>query len=46
MGYDTNNVFAKILRGELPATKVYEDADTLAEQPPAQMVEEGHSEPS
>ena len=30
MAYDTNNVFAKILRGELPAQKVYEDADTLA----------------
>jgi histidine triad (HIT) family protein len=30
MGYDSNNVFAKILRGELPAQKVYEDADTLA----------------
>ena len=30
MGYDTNNIFAKILRGELPAHKVYEDADTLA----------------
>jgi len=30
MGYDTNNVFAKILRGELPAQKVYEDAETLA----------------
>ena len=30
MGYDTNNIFAKILRGELPASKVYEDADTLA----------------
>ncbi len=30
MAYDTNNVFAKILRGELPATKVYEDEDTLA----------------
>ena len=28
--YDTSNVFAKILRGELPAQKVYEDADTLA----------------
>ena len=28
--YDPNNVFAKILRGELPCTKVYEDADTLA----------------
>jgi histidine triad (HIT) family protein len=30
MAYDTNNVFAKILRGELPSQKVYEDADTLA----------------
>ncbi len=30
MTYDTTNVFAKILRGELPAHKVYEDADTLA----------------
>src|SRR5262245_8552974 len=30
MAYDTNNVFAKILRGELPASKVYEDADTFA----------------
>ncbi|HWB45761.1 MAG TPA: HIT family protein [Hyphomicrobiaceae bacterium] len=29
-GYDTNNIFAKILRGELPSQKVYEDADTLA----------------
>lgn len=28
--YDPSNVFAKILRGELPAHKVYEDADTLA----------------
>ena len=26
-GYDTNNVFAKILRGELPSQKVYEDAE-------------------
>ena len=30
MDYDSNNVFAKILRGELPAHKVYEDDDTLA----------------
>ena len=30
MAYDTNNVFAKILRGDLPASKIYEDADTLA----------------
>lgn len=28
--YDPSNVFAKILRGEMPAHKVYEDADTLA----------------
>jgi histidine triad (HIT) family protein len=28
--YDPNNVFAKILRGELPSVKVYEDAHTLA----------------
>lgn len=28
--YDPSNVFARILRGELPAHKVYEDADTLA----------------
>ena len=30
MAYDNSNVFAKILRGELPAQKVYEDAETLA----------------
>ena len=28
--YDPNNTFAKIIRGELPAYKVYEDADVLA----------------
>lgn len=28
--YDNNNVFAKILRGEMPATKVYEDDVALA----------------
>lgn len=28
--YDEHNVFAKILRGELPCTKVYEDEHTLA----------------
>jgi histidine triad (HIT) family protein len=27
--YDTNNIFAKILRGELPAHKVYEDDKTF-----------------
>jgi len=30
MPYDPNNVFAKILRGELPSVKVYEDDHTLA----------------
>jgi histidine triad (HIT) family protein len=30
MAYDSDNVFAKILRGELPAHKVYEDAETFA----------------
>ena len=30
MAYDSNNVFAKILRGEIPAVKVYEDDKTLA----------------
>ena len=30
MAYDTDNIFAKILRGEIPAVKVYEDDDTLA----------------
>jgi len=28
--YDRNNVFARILRGELPCNKVYEDAFALA----------------
>ena len=27
--YDDQNIFAKILRGEIPSFKVYEDADTL-----------------
>src|SRR5947208_297561 len=30
MPYDPSNVFAKILRGEIPAVKVYEDSKTLA----------------
>jgi len=30
MAYDTNNIFAKIIRGEIPAFKVYEDAATLS----------------
>ena len=29
MPYDDNNVFAKILRGDIPSSKVYEDDDTL-----------------
>jgi diadenosine tetraphosphate (Ap4A) HIT family hydrolase len=28
--YDDNNIFAKILRGEIPCYRVYEDDDTLA----------------
>jgi histidine triad (HIT) family protein len=28
--YDQNNIFAKILRGELPCNKVYEDEKALA----------------
>jgi histidine triad (HIT) family protein len=30
LAYDSNNVFAKILRGEIPSVKVFEDAATLA----------------
>ena len=30
MAYDDQNIFAKILRGEIPCTKVYEDDKTLA----------------
>src|SRR6201991_774545 len=30
MAYDNNNVFAKILRGEIPCVKVFEDDKTLA----------------
>ena len=28
--YDRDNIFARILRGDLPAAKVYEDADVVA----------------
>ena len=28
--YDPNNIFAKILRGEIPSIRVYEDKDTVA----------------
>ena len=30
MAYDQNNIFAKIVRGEAPCFKVYEDAHTVA----------------
>ena len=30
MAYDPNNIFAKVLRGEMPAYKVYEDDRALA----------------
>ena len=30
MAYDNQNIFAKILRGEIPSIKVYEDELTLA----------------
>lgn len=30
MAYDSSNVFAKILRGEIPCVKVFEDDNTLA----------------
>jgi histidine triad (HIT) family protein len=30
MAYDSDNIFAKILRNEIPAIKVYEDQKTLA----------------
>jgi len=29
MSYDDSNIFAKILRGEIPSHKVYEDAEVL-----------------
>ena len=30
MTYDPNNIFAKILRGEIPCVKIYEDDKTLS----------------
>jgi histidine triad (HIT) family protein len=30
MTYDANNIFAKILRGEIPCHKIYDDENTLA----------------
>lgn len=29
-GYDNNNIFAKILRGEIPSVRVHEDEHTIA----------------
>ena len=30
MAYDPDNIFAKMLKGEIPCHKIYEDEDTLA----------------
>ena len=30
MAYDKDNIFARIIRGEIPCHKVYEDGETLA----------------
>ena len=30
MSYDKNNIFAKILRGEIPCKKIYENDNVLA----------------
>ena len=30
MSYDPNNIFAKILRGEIPCTKLHDSAHTIA----------------
>lgn len=30
MAYDTQNIFAKIIRGEIPCVKIFEDTATLA----------------
>ena len=30
MSYDNNNIFAKILRGEIPCKKIYEDDYVLS----------------
>jgi histidine triad (HIT) family protein len=39
--YDENNIFAKILRGEIPSHKIYEDEHTLAFMDVMPMVD-GH----
>ena len=41
MNYDSNNIFAKILRGEIPAHKIYEDENVLAFMDVMPMVD-GH----
>jgi histidine triad (HIT) family protein len=41
MIYDPNNIFAKILRGEIPCHKIYEDEHTLAFMDVMPMVD-GH----
>jgi histidine triad (HIT) family protein len=30
MAYDDNNIFARILRGEIPSTRIYEDDHVIA----------------
>ena len=30
MSYDNNNIFAKILRGEIPCKKIYENENILS----------------
>ena len=42
MSYDAGNIFAKILRGEIPCHKVYEDEATLACMDVMPMVD-GHT---
>ena len=42
MSYDSGNIFAKILRGEIPCHKVYEDAAALAFMDVMPMVD-GHT---
>ena len=41
MTYDANNIFAKILRGEIPAHRIYEDENVLAFMDVMPMVD-GH----
>jgi histidine triad (HIT) family protein len=41
MSYDPNNIFAKIIKGEIPSHKIYEDEHTLAIMDVMPMVD-GH----